>query len=386
MKKTITIILTTTIILSLAGCGNQKQPESAANPQTPAAVVQSDADADTPPSAQAASPEAEKTSDSTATVLMRIAGTCTASDEVGEYLGMKKLEELIETYSNGTINVELYPANQLGGASEIAQSIQLGTVEGAVLGLDVFSSFNPICYVTSLPYVFDNYDVVRDTLDGKNSVGQKLYDSMRENNDIHIIGGMHRGYRAIGLVKRASGSGDDSVITPADFNGLTIRTPDTQTVTEVVESFGARSVIMSTSEIATSLAQGLVQGIDYGFTELWAREWDGIKYVVETNHATSDVVSMVNETWFNSLTDMQQEAILRAGQEAADYRYEIMLTETEKGREQLAGWGIKDYHDDMIDMAAFRECAAPLYDEWIGKYIDQELYDEIIALNEAASR
>ena len=31
---------------------------------------------------------------------------------------------------------------------------------------------------------------------------------------------------------------------------------------------------------------------------------------------------MVNNTWFNSLTQMQQDAILQAGQEAADYRYE----------------------------------------------------------------
>ena len=325
--------------------------------------------------------------DVTEPVLMRIAGTCTASDDVGEYLGMKKLAELIELYSEGTIDVEIYPANQLGGASELAQSIQLGVVEGAVLGIDVFSSFNPICYVTSLPYVFDDYSVVRDVLDGKNSVGKKLYESMREENDVRIIGGMHRGYRAIGLTKRAGNGSDDDIITPADLKGLTIRTPDTQTVSQVVESFGARSVIISTSEIATSLAQGLIDGIDYGFTELWAREWDGIKYVVETNHATSDVVSMVNETWFQGLSEMQQQAILRAGQEAADYRYEIMLSETEKGRERLAAWGIKDYYGDMIDMDAFRKCAEPLYKEWIGKYIDEDLYEEIMALNaEAANK
>ena len=93
---------------------------------------------------------------------------------------------------------------------------------------------------------------------------------------------------------------------------------------------------------------------------------------------------MVNNTWFNSLTQMQQDAILQAGQEAADYRYEIMLAETEKGRERLAEWGVHCYYGDMVDMDAFRACAEPLYKEWIGKYIDQELYDEIMALNEAA--
>lgn len=376
MKKLTAIALVLCLVFSVAAC--TAKPAS-----TPTPAPATDKPAPAEPTVEPAAgtqeePKGEK-------VLMRIAGTCTASDEVGEYLGMKKLEELIELYSEGTIDVEIYPANQLGGASELAQSIQLGTVEGAVLGLDVFSTFNPICYITSLPYVFDNYDVVRDTLDGKNSVGQKLYDSMRENNDVRIIGGMHRGYRAIGLKARASGAADDAVITPADFAGLTIRTPDTQTVSQVVESFGARSVIISTSEIATSLAQGLIDGIDYGFTELWAHEWDGVKYVVETNHATSDVCSLVNETWFQTLTEAQQEAILRAGQEAADYRYEIMLSETEKGREKLAGWGVIDYHDDMIDMDAFRACAEPLYKEWIGKYIDQELYDEIMALNEAAN-
>lgn len=362
MKKLIALLLTIGMLVACFACSTQQKPDDTDTTEN--------APTTTEPSSEA--------------VIMRIAGTCTASDEVGEYLGMKKLEELIELYSEGTIAVEIYPANQLGGASELAQSIQLGTVEGAVLGIDVFSSFNPICYVTSLPYVFDNYDVVRDVLDGKNSVGEKLYASMLENNDVRIIGGMHRGYRAIGITKRATGAADDAVFTPADLAGLTVRTPDTMTVTEVVQSFGASPVIMSTSEIATSISQGLVQGIDYGFTELWAREWDGIKYVAETNHATSDVVSMVNGTWFNTLNEMQQQAILRAGQEAADYRYEIMLSETEKGRERLAGWGVVCYYDDMIDMDAFRACAEPLYKTWIGKYIDQDLYDEIMALNEAA--
>ena len=365
MKKLVALLLVFCMVAACVACAPEQKP--ADKP-----VVEA-------PSNEPAAEEPEKDA-----LVMRIAGTCTASDEVGEYLGMKKLEELIELYSEGTIDVEIYPANQLGGASELAQSIQLGTVEGAVLGIDVFSSFNPICYVTSLPYVFDNYDVVRDVLDGKNSVGEKLYESMRENNDIRIIGGMHRGFRAIGITKRASGAADDAIFTPADLAGLTVRTPDTRTVTEVVESFGANPVIMSTAEISTSISQGLVQGIDYGFTELWAREWDGIKYVAETNHATSDVVSMVNETWFQTLNEMQQAAILRAGQETADFRYEIMLNETAKGRERLAGWGVACYYDDMIDMEAFRACAAPLYKDWIGKYIEQDLYDEIMALNEAA--
>lgn len=316
--------------------------------------------------------------------VMRIAGTCTASDDVGEWLGMKKLKELIELYSDGSIKVELYPANQLGGASELGHSIQLGVVEGVVLGIDVLSEFNPICYVTSLPYIFSDYSIVRDVLDGKNSVGKKIYDSLRENNDIRIIGGMHRGYRAIGLVKRATNGGINDIITPADFAGLTIRTPDTKTVTEVVQAFGARTIIISTSEIATSIAQGLVKGIDYGFTELWARKWDGVTSVIETNHAVSDVCSIVNETWFQTLSKKQQDAILRAGQETADYRYEIMLTETETGRAQLAKWGVDNYYGDMIDMEAFRALSLPLYEQWIGKYIDKELYDEIIELNEVS--
>lgn len=376
MKRTLALVLTLMLALAMTGCssGSGTSPAASASPSAPA-------ESSAPQPAQSsADPAPQPSSD---VIIMRIGGTCTASEEVGEYRGMLKLAELVELYSEGTIKCEVYPASQLGSTRELAESIMLGSIECATIGLDVIANYNPIVYVTSLPYVFDNYDVVRDTLDGKNSVGAKIYESLLEDN-IKVIGGMHRGYRAIGIRRRATGITDDSIFTPDDLKGLRIRTPDTQTVNEVVASFGALPVAIANAEIATSLSQGVIDGIDYGFTELWAQKWDGIEYVIETNHAASDVVSMVNYKWFQTLTEQQQQAILRAGQETADFRYEIMLEETERGRQKLADMGITSLYGDKIDMDAFRACAEPLYEQWIGKFIEKELYDEVMALNQAA--
>lgn len=317
-------------------------------------------------------------------IVMRIGGTCTAAETVGEYLAMLKLAELVNEYSEGTIRAEVYPASQLGSTNELAESIMLGTIECAVIGLDAFPNYNPITYVTAMPYLFENYDVVKGVLDGENIVGQEIYASLLENNNTRILGGMHRGYRAIGLTKRATGAADDVPFTPADFKGLRIRVPSAKTISATVESFGAYPVAIANAEIATSLSQGVIDGIDYGYTELWAQQWDGLKYVVETNHAATDVVAMVSDSWFKKLTQEQQDAVLRAGREASAYRYELMLEETERARETLRGWGITPIYGDMIDLQAFRDCAAGLYDEWVGTYVDQEIYDQIVELNAAA--
>ena len=367
MKKALALVLAMVLVLGLAAC----------NTSNPGVTSPSTGDSSAPAPQQ---PETKPNSDA---IIMRIGGTCTASEEVGEYRGMLKLAELVELYSEGTIKCEVYPASQLGSTRQLAESIMLGSIECATIGLDVIANYNPIVYVTSLPYVFDNYDVVRDTLDGKNSVGKKIYESLLEDN-IRVIGGMHRGYRAIAVRKRATGIKDDSIFTPADLKGLRIRTPDTQTVNEVVASFGALPVAIANAEIATSLSQGVIDGIDYGFSELWGQKWDGIEYVIETNHAASDVVSMINDKWFQTLTEKQQEAIKRAGQETADFRYEIMLEETERGRQKLADMNITALYGDKVDMEAFKACAQPLYEQWIGKYIDKDLYDEVMALNKAA--
>jgi len=382
LKKGVAMMLAATLMVSLVACGSpakKTEAESTAAAGTTAEAAKTETEAASEAKDNAGEVEIKEDA-----IVMRIGGTCTASDKVSEYLAMQKLAELVEKYSDGTIRAEVYPASQLGSTGELAEGIMLGSLECAVIGLDAFQSYNPITCVTSLPYIFENYDVVRDTLDGKNSVGQAIYASLLENNNTRVLAGMHRGYRGIAITKRATGAADDVPFTPDDLKGLRVRTPSVKTISDVVASFGAQPVAVANAEIATSLSQGVIDGIDYGFTELWAQQWDGVKYVLETQHAATDVVSMVSESWFQTLTKEQQDAIVKAGQEAGEYRYQLMLEEAETARETLRGWGIVPVYGDMIDLEAFRASSAHLIESWIGTYVSQEMYDEIVALNEAA--
>lgn len=317
--------------------------------------------------------------------VMRIAGTCNASEKVSEYLAMLEFEKLVEEYSGGTIDAQVYAASQLGSGGEIAEGLMLGSLECGVLGLDNFQSYNDTVAVTSLPYIFENLDVVIDTLNGENEVGKIVYKSLLDENNIRVLAGFPRGYRAIGISKRATGAGEDEVFTPADFKGLIIRTPGVKTIQDVVASFGAQPVAVANAEIATTLAQGGIDGIDYGFTELWGQQWDGLKYVVETNHAATDVVCMVSDSWFQGLTPEQQEAVTKAAKEAGEYRVSLLESDAERAHETLEGWGIKPIYGDSIDLDAFKACAEEISQSWIGVYISQELYDLVMEVNAATS-
>jgi len=71
----------------------------------------------------------EPSEENVKTVTMKFAGTAAADAKNGEYQAMLKFEELVEKYSNGTVQVEVYPASQLGTSTEFTEGVSLGTVE-----------------------------------------------------------------------------------------------------------------------------------------------------------------------------------------------------------------------------------------------------------------
>lgn len=299
-------------------------------------------------------------------VTMKLAGTSPANEELGEYMAMLKFAELVRIYSDGSINCEVYPANQLGTTSEFIEGTSLGTIEACVAG-DTVSIMDPTIFVLYMPYLFKDTAHMRALLETDNEMSRKLNASMEEHGNLKPVSYLYRGFLVAVNSKRP-------IRTPGDMKNLTIRVPESAIQVGITESLGAMPVTITWTEVFTSLAQGVCDGVTNTITEFYSINLqEVVKYVSETNHMASIVNIWVNVPWFNSLSERQQEAILKAGKETTDFRAQFLADEQKKAFEAFEKKGIEILYHDQLDNEGFRAACKDVYKKFLDKF-DEDLY------------
>lgn len=338
MKKILAVILVLAMLLSFAACGDKKTEPAEE-------VVQ--------------------------TVTMKFAGTTTADPALGEYQAMLMFEELVEKYSEGTVQVEVYPASQLGSNVEFSEGVAMGEVEAAICGFDGLGNYAPVANALCMPYLFNSNADAMEKLFKDNPVKDALDAALADIN-IQVVGYVNRPFRVVCNNVRP-------VKEPADMKGLVLRSPTSPVNTAINSAMGASPVTISWSEVYTSMSQGACDAVENAVTELVSINLQQqCKYISETNHTGGLIPIFVGKAWFDSLAASQQEAIIKAGQEVTEWRTAKLDEEVENAWKLFEAEGAEVLKAEDIDMAAFKEATKDVAAEFIKKGdFTQEFYDAL---------
>lgn len=82
-------------------------------------------------------------------------------------LGLYKFEELAEEYSDGRIQVDVYPNGQLGSNREYYEQCQQGNIQMAEGGAVVLANFTDKFKFMQLPYLFNSRESVQNFLNSE---------------------------------------------------------------------------------------------------------------------------------------------------------------------------------------------------------------------------
>src|SRR2546427_465021 len=130
---------------------------------------------------------------------------------------MADFKKEVEAKSNGQIQVELYPAGQLGKIEEVVEMLRSGAVQMHVNSPQYLAKWYPEIQVTSLPYLFDAPEAADRALDGP--FGTDLKAKIQEKTDFVIMGYEEYGLKHVFNRKRP-------VRTIEDLRGLKLRVID----------------------------------------------------------------------------------------------------------------------------------------------------------------
>lgn len=345
MKKFLAILLALVMVLSLVACGQEAAPADEGGDE-PSVEVKT----------------------------MKIAGTMSQSETDGEYMGTQKFAELVEEYTNGSIKVEIYPSSQLGGQTEFSEGVMNGSIEACVLGPSYFGVIDPFMYFLEMPYLFEDLDHARALWETDNAALTEIKQH-EEALGLLQVGTLYRSPRIWCNNVRPMTS-------IADNAGVKMRTPESPISTALVNAMGANPVTVAWSEVYTGLQSGLTDGVENAITEIYNNNMhEVIKYCTETNHMLNSQGIMVSKAWFDGLTADEQDAIMKAGLAATQWRAEQLNSEVENCWKGFEEKGIEILRQGDFDSAPFVEASQVVYDEYINNgSFTQAFIDSIRAL------
>ncbi len=284
------IILILTCILFLAGC----TAETAAEEVTEAGHM--------------AVRETEGEQRDGEEILLKLATT--KLEDSDAYQALEMFRDSVEERTDGKVEIILYPNEQLGNQTVIAQALELGTVEMGFIPIESTEEIFP--QIGSLPMLFmieDEEQVLR-ILNG--DFGERILSELKNETGIVCFSHYLEGMRQIWTVAEI-----DSL---RQLEGQVIRVPQLPLYTTVFQSLGASVTFMPFSQVYDGLRTRVLTGVEADVeTFLDYKLYDVCKYCLRTNHSVTIYSFMIQDRILEKMTKEQQEAVYSAAQEASDW-------------------------------------------------------------------
>lgn len=269
----------------------------------------------------------------------------------------KKFKEVLEDLTDGKVEVQVYPSGQLGSTDDdTVEGMRAGTFEVGSAPSLVLSNFVPQYAIFDFPYLFRNNDEVKAFVDSdiyKNDVVKPF----EEKTGLKILGNYGIGWMQVLNAKRA-------VNEPADLKGLSLRSATAQVQMDTLEAWGANPTPMAFGEVFTAIQQGAVDGLS-STPDLMTSDkfYEPAKYLTLTDHIIIVHVLMINEEFFNSLSEDIQGHVIEAAKQAVEYGWSLEREHHNNGVETMkqAGVEVTELTPEMKEK--FIEASKPAIDK-----------------------
>jgi tripartite ATP-independent transporter DctP family solute receptor len=266
------------------------------------------------------------------------------------------------------VEIEYFDSGTLGDEIVHMQQVRTGQLDVIPMGSDAVQLDTKFA-VFDIPFLFSSRDKVSAVLDGP--IGTDLDASFQENAGLKILGFGEIGFRNITNNVRP-------VVTPADLQGLKLRTPGSKTRILSFEMLGASPIKMNIGEVYLALQQGVIDGQENPFGNIAKWSWDEVqKYISLSRHVYTPITLVMNQRKYDSLTDEQKMHVTNAAR-AAVVSSRQYGADNDSNLEAVIRERSPDVEFNEIDSASFKEVAGQIGTE-IGKIAGLEFTASFIA-------
>jgi TRAP-type transport system periplasmic protein len=279
-------------------------------------------------------------------------GTATINETQHQFI--KFYKEELEKASGGRIEVQVYPASQLGPIPREIEGVQLGSIQGFIGPVDFFVGVDPRFGVFSAPLLFKDDATAEATIHDP-AIQKAMFDLAAPK-------------RMVGIATLSIGASDYGAKKPilrlADFSGKKLRINGTELERQKMAKLGATGVGMPLSEVMPALDQGTIDGTISGLSVFVALKMnDLLKVITVTNDTHIIAIAVISKPWLDSLPPDLQKIVLDTGAavQAKTQPWEVEFTKELEQKWTATGSTVQSLPAD--DLAQLKTLLAPVADD-----------------------
>ncbi len=265
------------------------------------------------------------------------------------------LKKYCEEKSNGSIQIEIYPANALGQDQEVMELLQEGIVDMAlVMPTSKAAAVVPELNAFNFPFLF---------------VSDKHGEAFAKTEDAQYLLDACQAHDMIGLgfstfLFRYPINSKRDCKTVADFNGLQLRTMDSPAALAAFAQLGCNTVSMSFGELYTGLQLGTIDGVENDLLTLLGQNY----YEVAKHLSLVPIwpfasITLVSKKTWDGMSENQQKILSEGVAEA------IEVVNTEYAEALEGALDILKENGTIVsepdNMQEFVDAMQPVYDKYL---------------------
>lgn len=274
----------------------------------------------------------------------------------------KEMADAIKAETNGKVEIQIFPSNQLGSDTDMLSQLRSGGIEFFTLSGLILSTLVPVASINGIGFAFPDYPSVWKAMDGE--LGQYVRAQIAKANLVAMEKIWDNGFRQ-------TTSSTKPIQGPDDLKGFKIRVPVSPLWTSMYKAFDAAPASINFSEVYTALQTKVVDGQENPLAIIaTAKLYEVQKYCSLTNHMWDGFWFLANRRAWERLPEPLRavvarhvnEAGLRERDDVAQLNAGLQKELTEKG--MVINQPKPDAFRDKLRSAGF-------YAEWKGKYGDE---------------
>ncbi|MFV0439489.1 MAG: TRAP transporter substrate-binding protein [Desulfopila sp.] len=244
-----------------------------------------------------------------------------------------RFAELVKERTSGEVEVQVYPAGQIGKAPNLMEQVQMGSVQMFQGGVGWWGSSLPDYWLVASNFVYDSAEHNMAVMKG--AIGDRLAAELLDKVGVRVLTqGLVRNPRNLLTMK--------PVRNLEDLKGMKIRVPPMANWMVPWKALGANPTPMPLTETFLGLQQGVVEGVEHGLPQLYLNNYSEVaKNLILTHHQYETAGFFISEDFFSRLPTEYQKVIEKSALEAEALNNELQPQYLEDARVAMERQGVQ---------------------------------------------
>jgi tripartite ATP-independent transporter DctP family solute receptor len=251
--------------------------------------------------------------------------------------GMEFMARRLDELSGGSMQIQIFPNEQLGPETEAIEQVQRGALAMTKTSTGPLESFLPEMAVFSVPYIFRDAEHFWKVLEGV--IGKELL-RIGDSKGVHGLCYYDSGSRNFYTIDRP-------VLSPDDLRGMKLRVMKSKTSMDMVQALGGAPTPIAFGELYTALQTGIVDGAENNMPSFTStRHYEVCKHFSLDEHTLIPDILLISQSVWESLSKTQQRWLQQAADESSQFQRKLWTEANEAARAEMVRQGVTIYEPD----------------------------------------